>query len=612
MRSPSSWVSRTRLASSSSAPFIHGGTAGRMSTSSSIGTGIALAGEGAVDLGVDRARRGLALRDACRRSPYGSTSSNDSGPAPRTRGFPSAPTGSWTGPGAKMVNTRPSAKATLAWTSWVSHWSATASIADAGQAELDAVVPDPGVHRLAHLRIVRLLGEDVLELVAQPAREIDRHDPLATSSATSTAADGVRPAIVTPELDEVDFFADDAVVEDPVPVLRAPAVEVPGDADPAARRRRGHGLGRGLRHLPRHRHLLVVQLRRRAVRRLPGAARRRRRERHHRRPPAPAADERAPRHHGPAGAHARAGAADAPHHAQAAQAERGVHVASRRSAARRVRRRRPLRVHQRLLAAVRHARGRRPARRARVRPPAVPGGLRPARHDARVVRRTRTSSNGSSTPSGGSTSGSPPTSRTAAASRAPTSSPISPRPSTPTARRPMSPRSCGSRRSCSPRARRRPRGSSPTALKYLAEYPELQDELREHRDRIPNFIEEALRIESPVKADFRLARRATTVGDVRHRTGHAGDAAQRCGQPRSSTLRVPGRVPRRSPERHGPHRVRAGRPLVPRRTAGARRGAHQHRAHPRTARATSGCPRSTTGPPATVGSRTSRPGCCAA
>jgi cytochrome P450 len=51
-------------------------------------------------------------------------------------------------------------------------------------------------------------------------------------------------------------------------------------------------------------------------------------------------------------------------------------------------------------------------------------------------------------------------------------------------------------------------------LKYLAEYPELQDELRAHRERIPDFVEEALRIESPVKADFRLARRAVTVGGV--------------------------------------------------------------------------------------------------
>jgi cytochrome P450 len=51
-------------------------------------------------------------------------------------------------------------------------------------------------------------------------------------------------------------------------------------------------------------------------------------------------------------------------------------------------------------------------------------------------------------------------------------------------------------------------------LKYLSEYPELQDELRAHRERIPDFIEEALRIESPVKSDFRLARRPSTVAGV--------------------------------------------------------------------------------------------------
>jgi cytochrome P450 len=53
-----------------------------------------------------------------------------------------------------------------------------------------------------------------------------------------------------------------------------------------------------------------------------------------------------------------------------------------------------------------------------------------------------------------------------------------------------------------------------TGLKYLAEYPELQNELRAHRERVPAFVEETLRIESPVKADFRLARRDTTVGEI--------------------------------------------------------------------------------------------------
>jgi cytochrome P450 len=52
------------------------------------------------------------------------------------------------------------------------------------------------------------------------------------------------------------------------------------------------------------------------------------------------------------------------------------------------------------------------------------------------------------------------------------------------------------------------------ALKYLAENPGLQDELRLQPERIPDFIEETLRIESPVKADFRMARRATTIGGV--------------------------------------------------------------------------------------------------
>ena len=52
------------------------------------------------------------------------------------------------------------------------------------------------------------------------------------------------------------------------------------------------------------------------------------------------------------------------------------------------------------------------------------------------------------------------------------------------------------------------------ALKHLCEHPELQDDLRTHRDHIPDFLEEVLRMESPVKADFRLARRDTSVGGV--------------------------------------------------------------------------------------------------
>jgi cytochrome P450 len=52
------------------------------------------------------------------------------------------------------------------------------------------------------------------------------------------------------------------------------------------------------------------------------------------------------------------------------------------------------------------------------------------------------------------------------------------------------------------------------ALRFLAEDPSLQEELRAHRDQIPNFIEEVLRIEGPSKSDFRLARRTTTVAGI--------------------------------------------------------------------------------------------------
>ncbi|WP_234467558.1 cytochrome P450 [Streptomyces sp. MBT62] len=53
-----------------------------------------------------------------------------------------------------------------------------------------------------------------------------------------------------------------------------------------------------------------------------------------------------------------------------------------------------------------------------------------------------------------------------------------------------------------------------SAVQMIAEDAELQERLRQHRDEIPDFIEETLRFESPVKGDFRLARVPVTVGDV--------------------------------------------------------------------------------------------------
>ena len=119
------------------------------------------------------------------------------------------------------------------------------------------------------------------------------------------------------------------------------------------------------------------------------------------------------------------------------------------------------------------------------------------------------------------------------------------------------------------------------ALKHLAEHPELQDDLREHRERIPDFLEEVLRVESPVKADFRLARRSTTVGGVDVAAGTPvmllNGAANR--DPRRFECPAEFRIDR--PNVQSPHRVRSRRPLVPGRTVGPRRGPHQSRAHPR-------------------------------
>jgi cytochrome P450 len=52
------------------------------------------------------------------------------------------------------------------------------------------------------------------------------------------------------------------------------------------------------------------------------------------------------------------------------------------------------------------------------------------------------------------------------------------------------------------------------SLQVIAERPELQQQLRDARHLIGNFVEESLRIESPVKGDFRLSRVATNVGGV--------------------------------------------------------------------------------------------------
>jgi cytochrome P450 len=53
-----------------------------------------------------------------------------------------------------------------------------------------------------------------------------------------------------------------------------------------------------------------------------------------------------------------------------------------------------------------------------------------------------------------------------------------------------------------------------SAMKIIAECPDLQDKLRKDFNLIPNFIEEALRLYSTTKVTFRMARKPVTLGGV--------------------------------------------------------------------------------------------------
>jgi cytochrome P450 len=53
-----------------------------------------------------------------------------------------------------------------------------------------------------------------------------------------------------------------------------------------------------------------------------------------------------------------------------------------------------------------------------------------------------------------------------------------------------------------------------TGMRVLAEQPSLADELRADPEAIPNFVEECLRFESPIKGPFRLALRDTKLAGV--------------------------------------------------------------------------------------------------
>jgi cytochrome P450 len=85
-----------------------------------------------------------------------------------------------------------------------------------------------------------------------------------------------------------------------------------------------------------------------------------------------------------------------------------------------------------------------------------------------------------------------------------------------------------------------------TSMRLLAERPDLQASLRDENQRIPDFIEEMLRFDGPIKTDSRLVLRTTTLGGVVLKAGTTVclflDAInrdpRRYAEPRTSRLRA--------------------------------------------------------------------------
>ncbi|WP_396916805.1 cytochrome P450 [Mycolicibacterium sp.] len=87
------------------------------------------------------------------------------------------------------------------------------------------------------------------------------------------------------------------------------------------------------------------------------------------------------------------------------------------------------------------------------------------------------------------------------------------------------------------------------AVQTLGDRPEFQQRLRDEPELIPAFIEEALRMQSPTKVDFRLARKTTALGGVPIK---AGTVLMLC-------LGAANRDPRKFTD---PHEFRIDRPNV--------------------------------------------------
>ena len=110
-------------------------------------------------------------------------------------------------------------------------------------------------------------------------------------------------------------------------------------------------------------------------------------------------------------------------------------------------------------------------------------------------------------------------------------------------------------------------------------------ELRSDPDAIPNFVEECLRLEGPIKGSFRL--RPARYEPRRRRTSRRGPIVMAVIGAANRDPRVfedPDRFDREARERPAQRRLRSRRALLSRRQSRPRRGAHQLRAAPRAAR----------------------------
>ena len=99
-----------------------------------------------------------------------------------------------------------------------------------------------------------------------------------------------------------------------------------------------------------------------------------------------------------------------------------------------------------------------------------------------------------------------------------------------------------------------------STIRVFAEQPEVIDALRADRSRIPNFVEEMLRMEGPVKSAFRLATADTTLGGVEIPAG-------------TVVMVNPGAINRDPRKFDGPHELRIDRSNV-REHLSFGRGAH--------------------------------------